>query len=222
MPHDLILKAVDEASAAQRQAVAAVGAPAESHAVHRARIVDVDGVPVCGCPVGDLLFGGVLAQQVIDLRLHILFGGLHIRPGNGDGRIVLGQGDIIQCLDALPEAVLIQPVAVCKILIIVICRTAVGRDCLAGRGRGCGGLGAALPPSISAPAQSRQAAFFINRFNWNPPVARLPPGFALFFILQAVSIIKGKNEKEKNFSKFPQIRVCLTFCPSGMENPVLR
>ena len=141
---DLVFEAVDEAAAAQRQAVAAVGAAREGYAVHGARVVDVDGVAVSRGAVGDLPGGGVLAEHRIDLGLDVLLGRLDVRLFQRDGRIVLRQGDVVQRLDAGPIAVLIQTVAVGEVLVIVIGCAAVDRDGLtAGSGRRRAGLRAA-------------------------------------------------------------------------------
>ena len=62
MADDLILKAVNKGMAAQRQVIAGGSAAGKGYAIHRAGIVDVHGVAALGCPVGDVLGGGVLVQ----------------------------------------------------------------------------------------------------------------------------------------------------------------
>ena len=131
---DLILEPVDEGAAAQRQAVAAVGAAGKGHAVYRACVVDVHGVAAGGRAI-HLLRGGVLAEDAVDLGLHILGRRLHVGAGDGDGCVVLGQGHIVQSFDARPVAVFIQTVAVRKVLVIVVGGIADGNQAgaLAGR-----------------------------------------------------------------------------------------
>ena len=86
----------------------------------------------------------VLAEQAVDLGLDVLLRRLDVRLFQRDGRIVLRQGDVVQRLDAGPIAVLIQTVAVGKVLVIVIGCAAVDRDGLtAGSGRRRAGLRAA-------------------------------------------------------------------------------
>ena len=130
---DLVFKAVDESAAAQRQIVVLGAAAGELHVVHRADIVDVHGVAVGGSAVGDVLSGGILAQQIADLLLHFLAGGLDVRALDGDGCKVFGQGHIVQSTDALPVALLIQTIAVVEVLVVVVGRAAeCGRRCRAG------------------------------------------------------------------------------------------
>ena len=130
---DLVFKAVDESAAAQRQIVVLGAAAGERHVVHRADIVDVHGVSVGGSAVGDVLGGGILAQQIADLLLHFLAGGLDVRALDGDGCKVFGQGHIVQSADALPVALLVQTIAVVEVLVVVVGRAAeCGRRCRAG------------------------------------------------------------------------------------------
>ena len=89
--YDLILKAIDESTAAQGQAVAAVSAAAERNAIHGTGIVDVDGITVrCGT-VRHLLLGGVVAEQAVDLALDLLLGRLDLRTLEGKACKVLGR-----------------------------------------------------------------------------------------------------------------------------------
>ena len=144
MADDLVFKAVDESAAAQRQIVVLGAAAGELHVVHRADIVDVHGVAVGGSAVGDVLGGGMLAQQIADLLLHFLAGGLDVRALDGDGRKVFGQGHIVQSADALPVALLVQTIAVVEVLVVVVGRAAeCGRRCRAG----CGTVGLAAAGS---------------------------------------------------------------------------
>ena len=143
MAHDLVLKAVDEGTAAQLEAVAAVGAAGKGHAVHRAGIVDGHGVAVGSGPAGDLRSGGVLVQQAVDLALHLVLGGLNVRLLQRDGRVVLRQGDDVQRFHAGPVAVFVQAVAVGEVLVIVVGRGAqIQAGALAGSA-GRSGLAAA-------------------------------------------------------------------------------
>ena len=133
MADDLVFKAVDESAAAQRQIVVLGAAAGELHVVHRADIVDVHGVAVGGSAVGDVLGRGILAQQIVDLLLHFLAGGLDVRALDGDGCKVFGQGHIVQSADALPVALLVQTIAVVEVLVVVVGRAAeCGRRCRAG------------------------------------------------------------------------------------------
>ena len=142
--YDLILKAIDESTAAQGQAVAAVSAAAERNAIHGTGIVDVDGITVrCGT-VRHLLLGGVVAEQAVDLALDFLLGRLDLRTLEGKACKILGQGDIVKRFHALPVAVLVQTAAVGEVLVIVIFRAAVNSGSCAGSGRRrISGLGAA-------------------------------------------------------------------------------
>ena len=142
--HDLILKAIDESTAAQGQAVAAVSAAAERNAIHGTGVVDVDGITVrCGT-VRHLLLGGVVAEQAVDLALDLLLGRLDLRTLEGKACKVLGQGDIVKRFHALPVAILVQTAAVREVLVIVIFRAAVNSGGCAGSGRRrISGLGAA-------------------------------------------------------------------------------
>ena len=142
--YDLILKAIDESTAAQGQAVAAVSAAAERNAIHGTGIVDVDGIAVRCSTVRHLLLGGVVAEQAVDLALDLLLGGLDLRTLEGKACKVLGQGDIVKRFHALPVAVLVQTAAVGEVLVIVIFRAAVNSGGCAGSGRRrISGLGAA-------------------------------------------------------------------------------
>ena len=199
--NDLVLKAVDERAAAQRQAVARVGAAGKGHAVHGAGVINVDGVAVGRGTVGHVLGGGVLAEQAVDLGLHVLAGGLYIGTLDRDGSVILRQGDIIQCPDALPVAVFIQTIAVSEVLVIVIRRgaqnTAGG---LAGSGRRAVGLAAACrAQSQSSGADQTErlgdATFQKNTSCWNAGEPRRCAN-------QTCSIIRGKNEKEKFFERY--------------------
>ena len=141
---DLVFKAVDESAAAQRQIVVLGAAAGELHVVHRADIVDVHGVAVGGSAVGDVLGGGILAQQIADLLLHFLAGGLDVRALDGDGCKVFGQGHIVQSADALPVALLVQTIAVVEVLVVVVGRAA---ECGRRRRAGCSTVGLAAAGS---------------------------------------------------------------------------
>ena len=132
---DLLFEAVDEGVAAQRQVIVLCAAASERHTVHRAGVVDVDGVAVGGGAVGDVVGGGIPTQKIVDLLLDLLAGGFDVRALDSDGRKVLGQGHIVQCPDALPVALFVQTVAVVEVLVIVVGRAAErGRRRRAGRG----------------------------------------------------------------------------------------
>ena len=135
MADDLLFEAVDEGVAAQRQVIVLCAAAGECHTVHRAGVVDVDGVAVGGGAVGDVVGGGIPTQQIVDLLLDLLAGGFDVRALDGDGCKVLGQGHIVQRPDALPVALFVQTVAVVEVLVIVVGRAAErGRRRRAGRG----------------------------------------------------------------------------------------
>ena len=72
---DLVLKAGDEAAAAQREVVALVGAAVERHTVHGAGIINVHDVAVLRGAVGHGLGGAVLAQQAVDAGLDVRVAG---------------------------------------------------------------------------------------------------------------------------------------------------
>ena len=118
--HDLLLKAGDEGAAAQGQVIALGGAAGKDHPVHRAAVVDVGDVAVLGGPAGHRLLDAVGLQQVIPLGLDLLLRGLDVRLFEGDGRVVLGQGDVIQRAHPFPVAVAGQALAVGKVLIVVV------------------------------------------------------------------------------------------------------
>ena len=141
---DLVFKAVDESAAAQRQIVVLGAAAGELHVVHRADVVDVHGVAVGGSAVGDVLGGGILAQQIADLLLHFLAGGLDVRALDGDGCKVFGQGHIVQSADALPVAFLVQTIAVVEVLVVVVGRAA---ECGRRYRAGCSTVGLAAAGS---------------------------------------------------------------------------
>ena len=206
--HDLVFKAVDEGTAAQRQAVAAVGAAGKCHAIHGAHIVDVDGVSVGGGTVGDLLRGGVLAEQAVDLGLHVLLRRLDVRLLQRDGSVVLRQGHIIQCADAGPVAVLVQTVTVSKVLVVIIRSAAVDRRLRAGRcGRGRRRLRAARSRQRQCTGAEKADCLRDDSFQVDTSCIPDAAGNCNFF--QTDFIIKGKNEKEKDFAKFPQVSRCL-------------
>ena len=141
MADDLILKAIDEAAAAQGQVVALIGAAGKGHAVHGAGIVDVHDVAALGGAAGHFLCGGVLRQQVVHLGLNVLRAGGDVRLFDGQGGVVVRQGHIVQRADVFQIAVGIDAAAVIKVLVVEILDLAVG-----GYGR-CGGSGrAALLP----------------------------------------------------------------------------
>ena len=100
--------------AAQRQVVAGGSAAGKGYAIHRAGIVDIHGVAALGCPVGDVLGGGVLVQQSVDLGLDLGLGGLDIGLGKRQRGYILRQGHIVQRFDAAPIAVFVQTIAVIK------------------------------------------------------------------------------------------------------------
>ena len=136
---DLILEAVNEGVAAQRQVVAGGGAAGKGYAIHRAGIVDVYGVAALGCPVGDVLGGGVLVQQGVDLGLDLGLGGLDIGLGKRQRGYIIRQGHIVQCADAGPVAVIVQPFGVIEVGVVEIRHLAVGGHACAGCGRVCRG-----------------------------------------------------------------------------------
>lgn len=145
MPHDLVLKAVDEAAAAKGQVVACAGAAGKGDPIHSAGVVDVYGVAFLGGTSGDGLAGGVLGQQAVDLGLDVCLGGGDVRLGNGQGGNVCRKGDVVQRPDAGAVALGIQPVAVVKVLVVVVCGTAVDGSGAAGR---CGRCGRSTVPAL--------------------------------------------------------------------------
>ena len=136
---DLILEAVNEGVAAQRQVVAGGGAAGKGYAIHCAGIVDVYGVAALGCPVGDVLRGGVLVQQGVDLSLDLCLGRLDIGFGERQRGYILRQRHIVQCADAGPVAVIVQPLRIIEAGGVEIRHLAVDGHACAGCGRGCRG-----------------------------------------------------------------------------------
>ena len=116
---DLVLKAGDKGAAAQGQVVALGGAAGKDHPVHRAAVVDVGDIAGLGGPPGDRLLDAVGFQQVVPQALDVLLSRLDVGLFEGDGRVVLGQGDVIQGGDPFPVAVGGQALAVGKVLIVV-------------------------------------------------------------------------------------------------------
>src|SRR5699024_10464322 len=86
-----------------------------------------------GGPTGHRLLDAVGLQQVVPQALDVLLGGLDVRLLEGDGRKVLGQGDVVQGADPFPAALGGQALAVGKVLVVV-----VGGGAQGGR---AGGLG---------------------------------------------------------------------------------
>lgn len=76
MPDDLVLKAIDEGTAAKGQVVAGGSAAGKGHAVHGAGVIDVGNISVLGGTAGNGLGRGVLVQQVVHLLLQFIFGGV--------------------------------------------------------------------------------------------------------------------------------------------------
>ena len=117
---DLVLKAIDEGTAAQRQVVAGGSAAGKGHAVHGAGVIDVGNIPALGGTAGNGLGGGVLVQQAVHLLLQLIFGGGQVALLQGDGAEVLRQGHIVQRFDAAPIAVFVQTIAVIKGLVVEV------------------------------------------------------------------------------------------------------
>ena len=84
--YDLILKAIDESTAAQGQAVAAVSAAAERNAIHGTGIVDVDGITVrCGIELGEANHDPAAAKEAaLEPGLDFVLGSLHNLRGKPD------------------------------------------------------------------------------------------------------------------------------------------
>ena len=120
MADDLVLKAIDEGTAAQRQVVAGGSAAGKGHAVHGAGVIDVGNIPALGGTAGNGLGGGVLVQQAVHLLLQLIFGGGQVALLQGDGAEVLRQGHIVQRFDAVPIAVFVQTIAVIKGLVVEV------------------------------------------------------------------------------------------------------
>ena len=109
------------------------------NAIHRAGIVDVHSVAALGCPAGDVLGGGVLVQQSVDLGLDLGLGGLNVCLRKRQRGYIIRQGHIVQCADAGPVAVIVQPLRIIEAGIIEIRHLAVDGHACAGCGRGCRG-----------------------------------------------------------------------------------
>ena len=118
MADDLVLKAGDEAAAAQREVVALVGAAVERHTVHGAGIINVHDVAVLRGAVGHGLGGAVLAQQAVDAGLDVRVAGGDVCLLDGQSGHIVRQGDIVLCSDAGAVTVCVQTVAVGEILIV--------------------------------------------------------------------------------------------------------
>ena len=131
VPDDLVLKAIDEGTAAKGQVVAGGSAAGKGHAVHGAGVIDVGNISALGGTAGNGLGRGVLVQQVVHLLLQFIFGGGQVVLLQGDGAEVLRQGHIVQRFDAAPIAVFVQTIAVIKGLVVEVGNRAKLRD-------GCG------------------------------------------------------------------------------------
>ena len=140
MADDLVLKAGDEAAAAQREVVALVGAAVERHTVHGAGIINVHDVAVLRGAVGHRLGGAVLAQQAVDAGLDVRVAGGDVCLLDGQSGHIVRQGDIVLCSDAGAVTVCIQAIAVGKVLVVKAVHRAVLRDGRSGRSgrRRCG------------------------------------------------------------------------------------
>src|SRR5699024_7904849 len=161
----LFLKPVNVGAAAQFQIGAlALGVAAfKGHAVDGAHVVDVDGVPVGRGAVGDLVDGGEVGQDVgVDVIGHILLIDLAQRRVDGDGGVVIRQGDVIGGGHAFQVAVLVKPVGVVEIRQVIVGGLIHGG--LGGGGFGGSGLrrgsalgGAAAARQCGGQAYSQQA-----------------------------------------------------------------
>ena len=139
MADDLVLKAGNEAAAAQREVVALVGAAVERHTVHGAGIINVHDVAVLRGAVGHGLGGAVLAQQAVDAGLDVRVAGGDVCLLDGQSGHIVRQGDIVLCSDAGAVTVCIQTVAVGEILVVKAVHRAVLRlGGGGGSGRGTG------------------------------------------------------------------------------------
>ena len=118
-------------AAGGNQSTAAVGvAAAELLAVHGAHVVDVHHVAIRNGAVGDLVVGGVLVQNGVDLGVQLVIGDGVLLGGHGDA-LVLGQGHQSGAVHTLQGAIVVQ-VSTVHIAVVLHGRRAAGSS-LAGR-----------------------------------------------------------------------------------------
>ena len=90
---DLILKARDEAAGAKLQRIVLALAAVKRDAVDAAVEIDLHGVSVLGCAVGDCHQAGILLQLSSDRVLDILVGDSHVSLLDLDA-LILSEGDV--------------------------------------------------------------------------------------------------------------------------------
>ena len=122
------------------QSAAAVGvAAAELLAVHTAHVVNVHHVAVFDGAVLDLVVGGVLVQNGVDLGVQLVIGDGVLFGGHGDA-LVLGQGHQSGAVHTLQGAIVVQ-VSTVHIAVVLHGRRAAGSS-LAGRAGSAGSAAA--------------------------------------------------------------------------------
>ena len=121
---------VGVASGGNQSAVAVGVAAAELLAVHTAHVVNVHHVAVFDGAVLDLVVGGVLIQNGVDLGVQLIVGDGVLLGGHGDA-LVLGQGHQSGAVHTLQGAIVVQ-VSTVHIAVVLHGRRAAGSS-LAGR-----------------------------------------------------------------------------------------